>query len=276
MRARTGLLFVPYLLLLLAFLVVPIAGLVEISARNQSVTSIGGVGLTMANYQRVFEGFYLDIIFDTVRLAAIATLIGATLAYPLAYVIVRSQPLARTVLTCLVMVPLMTSVVVKVFGWFILLGRGGPAVRMLQKLGIEVQTLLNTEPSVVVGLVEFALPFMVFSLVPALDRISPAVEEAAANLGATPFQTFRLVILPLSASGLTSGALLCFGISSSAYVVPAIMGGHAVRMIAQQIYDDVLVAFDWPAAAAFSIALLVLLSVLIFAALRASRRATDV
>ncbi|WP_161138782.1 ABC transporter permease [Propylenella binzhouense] len=269
-------LFVPYLLLLLAFLVVPIAGLVEISARNQSVTSIGGVGLTMANYQRVFEGFYLDIIFDTVRLAAIATLIGATLAYPLAYVIVRSQPLARTVLTCLVMVPLMTSVVVKVFGWFILLGRGGPAVRMLQKLGIEVQTLLNTEPSVVVGLVEFALPFMVFSLVPALDRISPAVEEAAANLGATPFQTFRLVILPLSASGLTSGALLCFGISSSAYVVPAIMGGHAVRMIAQQIYDDVLVAFDWPAAAAFSIALLVLLSVLIFAALRASRRATDV
>lgn len=276
MQLRTGPLFLPYTLLLVGLLVVPVAGLMEISFRNQSISSIQGVGLTLSNYERVLEGFYLKIIFNTIRLAAIATVIGAIFAYPLAYVIVRSRPLARTILTCLVMVPLMTSVVVKVFGWFIFLGSGGPAVGLLNTLGFHVQTLLNTESAVIVGLVEFALPFMVFSLVPSMDRIPQTLEEAAANLGATPFQTFRQVILPMSASGLTSGALLCFGISASAYVVPAIMGGHAVRMIAQQIYDDVLVAFNWPAAAALSIALLLLLSVLISLALSISRRASHV
>src|SRR6476659_2827995 len=121
------LLCVPYGLLIAAVLIGPVIGIAEISFRRHSSSSITGGPFTWANYSRVFDEFYLGILWNTIRLALSATAIATVLAYPLGYVLARSRGAARIAVSFLVTVPLMTSVVVKTFGWYIILGRGGPA-----------------------------------------------------------------------------------------------------------------------------------------------------
>ncbi|MCC7047041.1 MAG: ABC transporter permease [Alphaproteobacteria bacterium] len=261
-------LFLPYAAMIFCFLIVPMAGLVEVSFRQQSSVRITGLGFTLANYARVGDPFYLGILFDTLRLAMISAALAAILGYPLAYVLARSSGRAKTALIVAVMVPLMTSVVVKVFGWYIILEPSGVINTLSRAAGWGRWNLLHNEIAVVAGLVEFSLPFMVLSLSASIERIPRSVEEAAGNLGAGPWRVMARVVLPMSRAGLLSGYLLCVGVSSSAYVVPAIMGGTRVRMAGQQIYDDVLVGFDWPAASAMSVVLVAILSLIFYAAMR--------
>src|SRR3954468_13636040 len=135
-RSRYALALVaPYLLLLATFLLLPAAGLLEISFRQHSPTVITGLGFSTRNYARLTDLFYAKVIWQTVRLALFSTLIATILAYPVAYVIARSGRRTRAILTCLVMVPLMTSIVVKSFGWYILLNRGGTFPTLLAALG---------------------------------------------------------------------------------------------------------------------------------------------
>jgi ABC-type spermidine/putrescine transport system permease subunit I len=265
-------LVLPNCLVIALFLLLPSVEMIAVSFHRHSTTAVTGEGFTLANYARLADWFYLDIIWRTVRLAFVATLIATVLAYPVAYVMARSRRAWRITLSCLVMVPLMTSVVVKTFGWYILLGRDGFIVTLLDHLGIGARTLIGNDVAVLVGLSEFSLPFMIFSLLAAIEQIPVSLEEAASNLGGRGRAVFFKVIVPLSRAGLLSGALLCFGVSSSAYVVPAIMGGPSARMVAQQIFDDVLVAFNWPGAAALSIVLLLLLGTVIYAAIALGQR----
>lgn len=262
----------PYLALVALFLVLPALALVDMSFRQHSPVKITGEGFTFMNYARIGDGFYIRIIVETIKLAFISTVVGTILAYPVAYVMARSDGALKTLLTLLVMIPLMTSVVVKVLGWYIALGSNGFVNRLLIAIAVGRVRLLENELAVLVGLIEFALPFMIFSLTSSIERIPRNVEEAAANLGAGPPQIFFAVILPLSRPGLLSGFLLCFGVSSSAYVVPAILGGTSVRMISQQIYDDVLVAFNWPAACALSVILVICLGSISYMAISLNRR----
>lgn len=265
--AGSWVLILPYCLLIALFLAAPVAELVEISFRRQSPIVMTGGGFTFANYARLADPFYGKLLWQTVRLSFAATIISTCLAYPLAYYLARSEGVTRAVLSCLVTLPLMTSIVVKTFGWYVILGRGGPVSNALRALGWPSVSLLGNDGAVLVGLVEFSLPFMAFSLAAAIERIRPDLEEAATNLGASRTMTFFKVILPLSRPGLVSGFLLCFGVSSSAYVVPSIMGSPSGKMVAQQILDDVLVAFNWPGAAALSVALLVLLGGIVYGAI---------
>jgi len=131
--------------------------------------------------------------------------------------------------------------------------------------------MLNTQGAVLVGLVEFSLPFMIFSLASAIERVPRSLEEAAGNLGAGPARIFLKVILPLSRPGLVSGFLLCFGVTASAYVVPSTLGGTRVRMAAQEVYDSVQYGFNWPGAAALSVLLLLVLGSAIYMAIRLGR-----
>jgi putative spermidine/putrescine transport system permease protein len=272
-RARPAwLLCLPNCALIAIFLVAPVLGLVQVSFRSVSPTAMTGGGATLANYGRLADWFYVGILWHTVRLALFATMIATILAYPVAYVVARSTGGVRMLVSFLFTVPLMTSVVVKTFGWYIILSRGGPASAVASWLGFPATSLLGNDIAVLIGLAEFSLPFMVFTLSASIERIPRDLEEAAGNLGAGLLMTFLLVIVPLSRAGLLSGFLLCFGISSSAYVVPAVLGSQSARMVAQQIYDDVLVGFNWPGAAALSVILLVLLGIVLFGALSIGRR----
>lgn len=261
------LLLLPYALVLTVLAVGPVGMLVDMSFMRHSAVDLTGNGWTLENYRRAADTYYIRLLLETLKLAFLSTVIGAILAYPVAYMIARAGRW-KTVLILIVMIPLMTSVVVKVLGWYIVLGAQGPVNQMLMSLGLGRVRFIGTEGAVLLGLVEFALPFMIFSLAAAIERVPPSLEEAAANLGAGAFTIFLKVILPLSRPGLVSGFLLCFGVSASAYVVPATLGGTSVRMAAQEVFDQVQSAFNWPGASALSVLLMLILGSTIYVAVR--------
>ena len=257
----------PYALMVVALLALPLLGIFDLSLRERSATSLSGAGFTTANYARLAEPYYLNVIWQTLRLALTATLIELVIALPVAYAMARVRASIKAVIGILVMIPLMTSVVVKTFGWYILFGNEGPLAGVWRSLGLPGGSLLGTQFAVLCGMVEFGLPFMIYSLSAAMEKIPPSLEEAAANLGAARWRVWWLVLLPLSRAGMLSGFLLCFGVSASAYVVPALLGGTRIKMAAQLMYDDVLVAFNWPGASAVAMLLLLILLFVLYAAM---------
>ena len=264
----------PYALFLLVFLVVPFANVALFSIHAYSPTKIVLPEFTFDNYRRLFDLYYLRLFGRTLRLGLFTTAICALLGYPLAYFLARARGKLLTVGLFLLIMPLMVSTVIRIFGWIVILGRKGLVNQALMALGLEPVKLLYTETAVVIGLVNIFMPFMVLPLMASIERISPNLEAAAQNLGANWLQTFRRVILPLSLPGLISGCLLVYSISISAFVTPALMGNSRERMAAQQIYDEVLVSFNWPVASSLALTLVLLTLVLVFWALFASRRAS--
>lgn len=266
-RNRYGWLLTPYTLLLLALLVLPVFNLIEISLRQHAPLKLTGEGFTLSNYSRLGDSYYFRVLFDTLKMSLASTAIALVLGYPVAYFIARADRW-KAIFTLLVTIPLMTSVVVKVLGWYIALGPRSVLTDLISGIVGHPVRLLNSQGAVLVGLVEFALPFMILSLTAALERIPRSLEEAASNLGASPVHVLFTVLLPLSVPGIISGFLLCFGVSASAYVVPAVLGGTSIRMAAQEVYDLVQAAFNWPAASALAVVVLLILSAVIYIATR--------
>jgi len=229
--------------------------------------------LTFANYLKIFDPYYARLFGRTLRLGLVTTAICAVLGYPLAYFLARARPRVLALGLFLLIMPLMVSTVIRVFGWIVILGRKGMVNQALVAVGLEPVKLLYTETAVVIGLVNIFMPFMVLPLMASIERIPPSLEEAAQNLGASWPQMFLRTIMPLSLPGLISGCLLVYSVSISAFVTPALMGSPRERMVGQQIYDEVLVSFNWPSAASLAITLVLFTLLLLFAALRVTRRA---
>src|ERR1700719_3522436 len=263
----------PYALFLLALLLVPFANIAMYSLHTYSPTKVFLPELTIDNYLKIFDLYYVRLFGRTLRLGLITTAVCVVLGYPLAYCLARARPRWQAVGLFLLIMPLMVSTVIRVFGWIVILGRKGLVNQALVALGLEPVKLLYTETAVVIGLVNIFLPFMVLPLMASIERIPPSLEEAAQNLGANWLQTFARVILPLSLPGLISGCLLVYSLSISAFVTPALMGNPRERLVGQQIYDEVLVSFNWPGAASLSLTLVLVTAALMFGALFATRRA---
>src|ERR1700731_5437691 len=242
------------------------------SLHTYSPTKVFLPELTFDNYLKIFDLYYVRLFGRTLRLGLITTAVCVVLGYPLAYCLARAGPRRQAVGLFLLIMPLMVSAVIRVFGWIVILGRKGLVNQAFAAFGLEPVRLLYTDTAVVVGLVNIFLPFMVLPLMASIERIPPSLEEAAQNLGANWLQTFARVILPLSVPGLISGCLLVYSISISAFVTPALLGNSRERMAAQQIYDEVLVSFNWPSASSLALALVLLTLVLMFWALFATRR----
>ncbi len=263
----------PYGLYLLVFLVLPFANVALLSVYLHSPTKIAIAEFTTANYSKLWELYYANLFFRTLRLSLVVTVVCVALGYPLADVLARARPRIMTLGLFLLIMPLMVSTVIRVFGWVVILGNEGLVNQALRRLGAgDGVQLLHTEGAVIIGLAQQSMPFMVLPIMASIERISPSLEEAARNLGASWGQMFTRTILPLSMPGLLSGALLVFSVSMSAFVTPALMGGRRSRMIGQQIYEEVLSAYNWPGAASLTIVLALLMLGLVGLALWASRR----
>src|SRR5215475_433063 len=268
-RSPSWALFVgPYGVYLLIFLVLPFANVALLSVYYHSPTKIAVAGFTGANYAKLLELYYATLFLRTLRLALVVTGVCAILGYPLAYLLARSTPRITTLGLFLLIVPLMVSTVIRVFGWMVILGSEGLVNHGLRLLGVsEGIRILQTEGAVIIGLAQQNMPFMVLPIMAAIERISPSLEEAAQNLGASWGQMFLRTILPLSMPGLVSGSLLAFSVSMSAFVTPALMGGRRSRMVGQEIYEEVLSAYNWPGAASLTIVLSLSMLVLVGLAL---------
>src|SRR5438105_8750021 len=264
----------PYALFLLFLLLVPFANVAMYSIHPYSPTKVFLPELTLDNYCKIFDLYYARLFGRTLRLGLITMAVCVVLGYPLAYCLARARPRWQAVGLFLLIMPLMVSAVIRVFGWIVILGRKGLVNQALVALGLEPIKLLYTETAVVIGLVNIFVPFMVLPIMASIERISPSLEEAARNLGADWYRMFGRVILPLSLPGLISGCLLVYSLSISAFVTPALMGNARERMAGQQIHDEVLVSFNWPSASSLALTLVLLTIALMFGALLATRHAS--
>lgn len=269
-RLRTDIVIAaPGLLLLLVGFLVPVAGILLLGIRDADGTLTGSHVLRFLS-----DPFYLGIAWRTVKLSLIITAVCIVLGFPLAYIMARGSPRLRLWLVICITLPLMTSVVVRTFGWMVVLGRGGLVPDALNMLGLVNRnfTLMQTEIAIVVGMVQVLFPFMVLSILGVIVRIDIRLEEAARVMGCTFGQSLRLVVLPLAIPGVIAGSLLVFTLSASYFITPTLLGGARLPVLAGSIYETATRTLDWPFAAAQSIVLLVGVLVLLVPYARLSRR----
>lgn len=262
----------PLALYLAVFLVVPFINIIVLSFYTYSPTRIWTPDLTTANYVALVDGTFATVLLRTLRLGLVCTAICVVFGYPLAYFLARAERRVAMIGLFLLVTPLMVSAVIRTFGWLVILGRRGLINSTLDAVGLDRLPLLYNEAAVVAGLTNVFLPFMVLPLMASIERINPALEEAARNLGASWFDTFRRVILPLSQPGLISGCLLVYSAAISAFVIPVLMGGARVRVVGRLIYDQLLISYQWSSASAIATLLVIATTSLSFIALAITRR----
>ncbi|CAH1654625.1 Putative spermidine/putrescine transport system permease protein [Hyphomicrobiales bacterium] len=240
-------------LIVLAF-ILPIGQMLLLSLENTTG------GLTVEHFTRFLgDSYYLGIVWRTLRLSLLITVIAAVIGFPLAYVMAHVGPRLRLWLIILVILPLMTSVVVRTFGWMVLLGRGGLIPFTLWKLGFVNRnfTLMQTESAIVIGMVQVLLPFMTLSVLGVVMKIDRRLEEAARTMGASFLATLRTVVLPLAMPGIVAGSLLVFTLSVSSFITPSLLGGVRLPVVAGSIYEAATKTLEWNFAAAQSVILLI-------------------
>lgn len=260
------LLLIPTLLVLLVFFAYPLAILARYSFYKAEPGGVMLPAWLIENYRRfLLDTFYLRILWTTLKLGFWVTLICLVLGYPLAYSLARTRSRRMRALgITILLIPLMTSVVVRTYGWMILLPSSGLINRLLLALGVvrEPVRLMFTEVGVVVALSEVLLPFMVLSISPVLQSIDPFLEQASQSLGAGPLATLWRIVLPLSMPGVAAGSIVVFVLSISAFATPSLIGGSTFLVMSQFVYSQILSLFNWPFGAAVAIILLILVLVL--------------
>ena len=271
---RRGLIGIPYLWLVL-FTLLPLAIVLKISFAESRLAippygplfETGDEGLrlgaTLESYARLLsDSLYIRAYLSSIRYALAATLISLLLGYPMAYAIARAPKAWRVALLMLVILPFWTSFLLRVYAWIGLLKGNGLVNNLLIALGVvsEPLPLLNNSFSVVLGLVYGYLPFMVLPLYATLERLDPALLEAAADLGCRPWRAFLRVTLPLSLPGIVAGSLLVFIPAIGEFVIPELLGGPGTLMVGKVLWDEFFNNHDWPAASAVAVAMLLLLA----------------
>jgi putrescine transport system permease protein len=267
---RFGVVAPPYAWLLLFFLV-PFLIVLKISVAHDAVGIPPYTALFADGRLRAIGANYLFLLSDplywkaylgAIRYAAIATLVTLLFGYPLAYGIARAPSRWRGLLLMLVILPFWTSFLIRVYAWIGLLKDGGIINNALLSLGLidAPLRLINNDFSVTLGLVYAYLPFMVLPLYAQLEKLDPALGEAAADLGAPPLRAFWQVTLPLSLPGIAAGVLLVFIPAVGEFVIPDLLGGPNTLMIGKILWDEFFTNRDWPVASALAIAMLLLLA----------------
>jgi putrescine transport system permease protein len=233
---------------------------------------------TLDSYRLLLDdSLYISAFANALRIAGTSTLIALLIGYPMAYAIARARPRRRNVLLMLVILPFWTSFLIRVYAWMILLRPTGLVNGALLWAGVitEPLPLMNNEFAVHLGIVYSYLPFMVLPLYVALERMDPALREAAHDLGARPARTFLAVTLPLSLPGIVAGSLLVFIPAVGEFVIPDLLGGPDAPMIGRVLWNEFFLNRDWPAASAVAVALLVLIVAPMIAFQSAERRGTE-
>ncbi len=257
-RASHWLLLAPAWVWMTAFFLLPLVIVLVYSFLSKG--DYGGVALplTGSNYGRFVDPLYLRILGRSFLIAAAATALCLAIGYPLAYYIARYGGRWKNALLFLVVLPFWTSFLVRTYAWIFLLRDTGLINTLLIRLGwVRVPLpLLYNEGAVLVGLVHGFLPLMVLPLYASIERLNPALLEAAADLGARPFSSFYRVTLPLTRSGVYAGSVLVFVSALGAYITPDLLGGGKSIMIGNLVQNQFTTARDWPFGSAASLLLM--------------------
>ena len=209
------------------------------------------------------NSLYLDSLLYSFKVAGISTLLCLLIGYPMALGIARSTPARRNLYLMFVMLPFMTSFLLRVYAWMGLLSNNGIINNALLGLGLihEPITMMHTDFAVYIGIIYSYLPFMILPLYANLEKHDVTLLEAAADLGAGPVKSFLRITLPLSRPGIIAGSLLVFIPAVGEYVIPSLLGSTDQLMIGRVLADEFFANRDWPVASAVAIAMLLLLMV---------------
>ena len=250
----------------------PVLNLMRMSFYEVQATGAMREVYTAATWLNVSsDTFYLELIVNSVAVSLGITLVTLVCSYPIALYLHRSRGTWRTILLVLVISPLLTSAVVRTYGWIAILSDDGIAPRALAALGIAAPRLMFNTTGVVVGLGEILMPYMILALLAGFGRLDPRIEEAAATLGAPPHRILQRIVIPLTLPGIALGSLLCFVLAVSSFVTPKLLGGGRVFLLATEIYDQAIVTLNWPLASALSMVVLVIFGAALALYTRASR-----
>lgn len=248
----------PATLMFFGLVVVPLTLTVILSFHGYNHTTGIENRFTLAHYQAILsDSYFLGIFWRTLRIAALTTVICAAIGVPEAYILARMRDPWRSIFLLVIIGPLLVSVVVRAFGWSMLLGSTGLVNQAFMAVGLPATRLLYTETAIVIALVHVMLPFMVIPVWTSLQKLDPAVEAAALTLGASPFTTLRRIVLPQVTMGMLSGSLIVFGLSASAFAIPGLLGGRRLKMAATLVYDEYMHELNWPLGATIAILVLV-------------------
>ena len=270
---------VPFLWLTLCFLL-PFLLVTRISLSEVDIRHPFGTFLTFVDHAFVWQaklGNYLFILQDelylltylsSLKYAAITTVLCLFLGYPFAYFMARTKATLRPTLLMMVMLPFWTSFLLRIYAWKGILSNDGLLNTMLLDVGL-ISTplqLMHTPISLVIGMVYAYLPFMILPLYANLSKRDLRLLEAAADLGASPWQAFWRVTVPLSRSGIIAGSMLVFIPCIGEYVIPELLGGPETLMIGRVLWDEFFTNNDWPMASAVTVVaiLLILLPLALF------------
>ncbi len=255
---RPWLLVGPPAAFLLVFFIAPTAFLLSASLL-ESEDSIPTGEWTLDNFRILLtRPFYLGAILRTFTVGIATGALVVLLAYPLAYFLVRTTSRWRNLLIALSLAPLLASVIVRTYGWWVILNREGAVNTALKSIGAIDQplVLLPSTAAIVLGLTHALLPYGVLTIMSSLNGLNPSLERAAMSLGAGRARTFLSVTLPLTVPGIAGGFLLAFAIAISAYATPAILGGPATEVMATLIRSFMVTLLDWSLGSAMGAILL--------------------
>ena len=218
---------------------------------------------------------YRAVLVTTISIALATTALCLAIGYPAAYGIARAGRWRNT-LMIFVILPWLVSVVVRTYGWTVILGNRGTLNSLLMSLGVTdgPLRLLYNQTGVLIGLTHVFCPFMIISILTVLMHVDRSLEEASANLGAGPAETFFRVTLPLSVPGVVAGSTIVFLLSTGAIITPLLLGGPRNGMLSTQIYQDVFQLFDFPKAGAMAFMLMAIAGLLIWPLQLVERRVT--
>lgn len=248
----------------LVFFITPLLLLLFVSLHDDA-------GMTQMGFHQfrrfVSDPFSIQVLGSTLAIGGEVTALCLVLGYPLAWLYVRGPGRARTILILIVLLPLLTSVVVRTFAWIVILGRLGIVNSTLIALGF-INTplrLLYSECGLAFALAQVHMPLMVLPIITALSRIDPHLADASAALGAGAWRTFWRVTAPLSLAGVFAGCLLTYCMSLTAFITQSLVGGGQMMLMPAYIYQQAVSLQDWPFGAALSIVFLVAVLAIVMA-----------
>ena len=256
---------------LIFFVLIPNLLVLTVSFLTRDGSDFYALPFTLDNYANLFNPLYAQVVWNSLYMSGIATIICLLIGYPFAFMVSKINPKYRPFLLFLVVLPFWTNSLIRIYGMKVFLGVKGVLNTMLMDMGIlsEPIRILNTEVAVIIGLVYLLLPFMILPLYSAIEKLDGRLLEAARDLGANAVQRFFRVILPLTMPGIVAGCLLVLLPAMGMFYVADLLGGAKVLLVGNVIKSEFLISRNWPFGSAISIGLTILMALLIFVYYRA-------
>lgn len=248
----------PYVLWSFLLIVLPLA-LILLYSITTGDNSLITIHFTLDNFRKISDPIYLKVFIKSLQMGLITTGVCLILAYPMAYIISKFDESSQNILILLVTIPMWINTLLRTYAWISLLSDNGIINSLFKLLGLNQQTMMYTNFSVIMGLVCDLLPFMVIPIHTSLAKMDHSLVEAASDLGANRFQTFTKVILKLSLPGVINGVSMVFLLSISSFVIPQLLGGHQFVLIGNLIENQFISVGDWNFGSSISVILAVII-----------------